>query len=148
MEDCKEVLWKTKNRTTISSFQFSLVQSLSRGWLFATPWTAARQASLSITNFQSLLKLMSIELVMPSHPLFPPSPPALNLSQHQSLFKWVSSLHQVAKVLKLQLQHQSLQWTLRTDLLYYPFLNLVFSVVKNLEPCYLKCCLLLKFDKW
>ena len=45
--------------------QFSSVQSLSRVQLFATPWTAARQASLSITNSQSLLKLMSIELVMP-----------------------------------------------------------------------------------
>ena len=46
------------------------VQSLSYVWLFATPWTAARQASLSITNSQSLLKLMSIESVMPSHHLF------------------------------------------------------------------------------
>ena len=55
------------------------VQLLSRVWLFATPWTAARQASLSITNSQSLLKLFSIELVMPSthlilcRPLLPPS---------------------------------------------------------------------------
>ena len=46
-----------------------------------------------------------------------PSPPALNLSQHQGLFKWVSSLHQVAKVLEFQLQHRSFQWTPRTDLL-------------------------------
>ena len=60
--------------------QFSSVQSLSRVRLFATPWTAARQASLSITNSWSLLKLMSIESVMPSnhfifcHPLIlPPS---------------------------------------------------------------------------
>ena len=45
-----------------------------------------------------------------------PSPPALNLSQHQDLFKWVSSSHQVAKVLKFQLQHQSLQWTPRAHL--------------------------------
>ena len=59
---------------------FSSVQSLSRVQLFVTPWTAARQASLSITNSQSLLKLKSIESVMPSnnlifcHPLFlPPS---------------------------------------------------------------------------
>ena len=48
---------------------FSSVQSLSRVRLFATPLTAARQASLSITNFRSLLKLMSIESVMPSNPL-------------------------------------------------------------------------------
>ena len=49
--------------------QFSSVQSLSRVRLFATPWTAARQASLSITNSQSLLKLLSIESVMPSNHL-------------------------------------------------------------------------------
>ena len=48
---------------------FSSVQSLSHVWLFATPWTAARQASLSITNSRSLLKLMSIESVMPSNHL-------------------------------------------------------------------------------
>ena len=52
-----------------------------------------------------------------SHHLLSPSPPALNLSQHQGLFKWVSSSHQVAKVLEFQLQHQSFQWTPRTDLL-------------------------------
>ena len=45
-----------------------------------------------------------------------PSPPALNLSQHQGLFKWVNSSHQVAKILEFQLQHQSFQWTPRTDL--------------------------------
>ena len=90
-----------------SSVQFSSVQSLSCVRLFATPWTAAHQASLSITNSQRLLKLMSIESVMPSNYLIPlstPSPLALNLSQHQGLFKWVSSLHQVAKGLEFQLQ--------------------------------------------
>ena len=45
--------------------------------------------------------------MQPSHPLLSPSPPAFNLSQHQGLFKWVSSSHQVAKVLEFQLQHQS-----------------------------------------
>ena len=98
--------------------QFSSVQSLSRVQLFATPWTAAHQASLSITDSWSLLKLMSIELVMPSnHPLSSPSPPALNLSQHQDLFKWVSSSHQVAKILEFQLQHRSFQLIFRADLL-------------------------------
>ena len=47
------------------------------------------------------------DAIQPSHPLSPPSPPALNLSQHQGLFLWAGSLHQVAKVLQLQLQHQS-----------------------------------------
>ena len=57
------------------------------------------------------------DAIQPSHPLSSPSPSALNLSQHQGLFQWVSSLHQVAKVLEFQLQHQSFQWTPRTDLL-------------------------------
>ena len=58
------------------------------------------------------------DAIQPSHPLSSPSPPALNLSQHQGLFKWVSSSHKVAKVLELQLQHQSLHWTPRTDVLW------------------------------
>ena len=51
------------------------------------------------------------DAIQPSHPLSFPSPPALNLSQHQGLFQWVSSSHQVAKVLEFQFQHQSFQWT-------------------------------------
>ena len=51
------------------------------------------------------------DAIQPSHPLLSPSLPALNLFQHQGLFKWVSSSHQVAKVLEFQLQHQSFQWT-------------------------------------
>ena len=55
------------------------------------------------------------DAIQPSHPLLSPSPPALNLSQHQGLFKWVSSPHHVAKVLECQLQYQPYQWTPRTD---------------------------------
>ena len=55
--------------------------------------------------------------IQPSHPLSSPVPPALNLSQHQGLFKWVSSSHQVAKVLEFQLQHQSFHWIFKTDFL-------------------------------
>ena len=89
--------------------QFSSVQWLSRVQLFVTPWIAACQASLSITNSQSLLKLIHwfSDAIQPSHPLSSPSPPTFNLSKHQGLFKWVSSLYQVAKVLEFQLQHQS-----------------------------------------
>ena len=111
---CQQELSHTKSTC------YSSVQSLSCVLLFVTPWIAARQASLSITNSQSLCKLMSIESVMPSNHLIlsSPSPPALNLSQHQGLFQWISSSYQVAKVLEFQLQHQSFQWTPRTDLLY------------------------------
>ena len=58
------------------------------------------------------------DAIQPPHPLWSPSPPAFNLSQYQGLFQWVSSLHQVAKVLEFQLQHQSFQWIFRTDFLY------------------------------
>ena len=57
------------------------------------------------------------DAIQPSHPLSSPSPPASNLSQHQGLFKWVNSLHETAKVLEFQLQHQSFQWISRTDFL-------------------------------
>ena len=57
------------------------------------------------------------DAIQPSHPLLSPSPPALSLSQHQGLSQWVGSSHQVAKVLELQLQHQSFQWIFRVDLL-------------------------------
>ena len=57
------------------------------------------------------------DTIQPSHPLSSPSLPVFNLSQYQGLFKWVSSLHEVAKVLEFQLQHQSFQWIFRTDFL-------------------------------
>ena len=56
------------------------------------------------------------DAIQPSYPLSSPSPPTFSLSHHQGLFKWVSSSHQVAKVLEFQLQHQSFQWIFRTDL--------------------------------
>ena len=86
------------------------------------PWTAAHQASLSITNSQSLLKLMSVELVMPSNHLvlcrplllLPSIFPGIRVFSNES----VLCSHQVAEVLQLQLQHQSFQWIFRTDFLY------------------------------
>ena len=85
--------------------QFSSVQSLSCVRLFETPWIAARQASLSITNSWSSLRLTSIESVMPFSHLSSviPFSSCPNPSQHQSLFQWVNSSHEVAKVLEFQL---------------------------------------------
>ena len=76
----------------------------------ATPWTVTHQAPLPFTISWSLLKFLSTESVMPSNHLIlcHPSPPALRVSQHQGLFQWVGSSHQVAKGLEFQLQHQSL----------------------------------------
>ena len=170
--------------TYLSWLVISSVQLLSHVQLFTTSWTIERQASLSLNNSQSLLKLMSNKLVMPPdclilcRPLLPPSifssirvfsnesvlpirspkywrfsfstslpglsttpraysnscpssqwyHPTLSFSvvpfssrlqsfPAQGLFQWVSSLHQVAKVLEFQLQHQSFQWIFRTDFL-------------------------------
>ena len=90
---------------SLISFQIRSDQSLSRVWLFATPWIAAHQASLAIDNSRSSLRFISIESVMPSSHLIlsSPSPPNPNPSQHQSLFQWVNSSHEVAKVLEFQL---------------------------------------------
>ena len=99
-----------------SQHQFSSVQSFSHVRLFATPWTAApgfpvhhRLPELTQTH----VHWVSVAIQL-SHPLSSPSPPAFNLSQHQGLFQWVSSLHQVAK--GLEFQYQSFQWIFRTDL--------------------------------
>ena len=91
--------------------QFSSVQLLSHVQLFVTPWTH------STTGFSVHHQLPELaqthvhrvsDAIEPSHPLSSPFPPAFNLSQKQGLYQWVSSLHQVAKVLAFQLQHQSL----------------------------------------
>ena len=99
---------------------FSSVQSLSLVWLFVTPWTARSTPGLPVhhqlpESTQTHVYRVG-DAIQPSHLLLSPSPPAVNLSQHQGLFKIVSSSHQVAKVLEFQLQHQSFQWTPRTDL--------------------------------
>ena len=65
------------------------------------------------------------DAIQPSHPLSSPSPPAFKLSQLQGLFKWVTSLHQVAKVLELQLQYQSFQWIFRTTSFRMGWLDLL-----------------------
>ena len=75
------------------------------------------------------------DAIQPSCPLLSPSPPALNLSQHQGLFKGFSSSHQVAKVLEFQLQHQSFQWTPRTDFFRMDWLDLLAVQGDSQEPC-------------
>ena len=80
-----------------------------------TPGFAVHHQLLELT--QTLVHWVG-DAIQPSHPLSSPSPPAFNLSQHQGLFQRVNSLHQVAKLLELQLQYKSFQWIFRTDLLY------------------------------
>ena len=88
----------------LSQYQFSSVQSLSCVQLFVATWITARQAPLSIVNSRSSLRLMPIESVMPSnHLILCCLLVQLQSFQHQGLFRWVSSSHQVAKVLEFQL---------------------------------------------
>ena len=89
----------------------SSVQSLSHVQLFATAWTAACQASLSINSSRSLLKLISIELVTPSNHLIlcHPLPLLPSIIPNIRVFSNECCLHQVAKVLEFQLQHQYFQ---------------------------------------
>ena len=78
------------------------------------------------------------DATQPFHPLSSPSPPTFSLSQHQGLFRWVSSSHQVARVLEFQLQHQSFQWIFRTDSFRMDWLDLlaVQGILKSLLQHY------------
>ena len=101
------------------SLLFSSVQWLSRVRLcnpmnHSTPGLPVHHQLLEFT--QTHVHRVD-DAIQPSHPLSSPSPPAPNPSHHQGIFQWVNSSHEVAKVLEFQLQHQSFQWTPRTDLL-------------------------------
>ena len=106
------------NKKTWTTIIAAVVQLLSHVRLFVSPQTAVCQASLSITNSQSLLKLVSIESVMPSNHLIlchlllllPSIFPSIRVFSNESFLS-----HQVAKVLELQLQPQSFQWIFATD---------------------------------
>ena len=103
--------------SSISSVQFS---SVAQSYLTRRPY---RLQTLGFPVHYQLPELTQTRVhwvsdaIQPSHPLLSPSPPAPNPSQHQGPFQWVSPSHEVAKILEFQLQHQSFQWTPRTDLL-------------------------------
>ena len=103
---------------TGSNFQFSSVAqscpTLCNPMNHSMPGLPVHHQLLEVT--QTHVHRVS-DAIQPSHPLSSPSSPAPNPSQHQGLFQWVNSLHEVAKVLEFQLQHKSFQWTPRTDLL-------------------------------
>ena len=113
-----------RDRTQVSCIEgdsvLQSVQSLSRVRLFVTPMNCSTP---SLPVYHQLPEFTQTHVhwvgdaIQPSHPLSTPSPPAPNPSQHQGLFQWVNSWREVAKVLEFQLQHQSFQWTPRTDLL-------------------------------
>ena len=103
----------------VKSLQFSSVQPLSCVWL-CSPMNCSMPAlpvHHQLPEFTQTHVHWVSDATPSSHPLSSHFPPTFNFSQYQGLFKWISSSHEVAKVLGFQLQHQSFQWTPRTDLL-------------------------------
>ena len=113
MDHCLEFVFRSK----LSGRPFTRVRDSALLWL-----CQQRSSTPGLPVYHQLPEFTQTHVhwvsdaIRPSHPLSSPSPPALNLSQHQGLFKWVSSSHQVAKVLALQ--HQSFQCIFRVDFLY------------------------------
>ena len=113
------VIWGTKGWLFIGVYSLCTSIQFSRSVSDSViPWT---EALWGLPVHHQLLEFTQTHVhwvgdaIQPSNPLPSPSPPTLNLSHHQGLFKWVSSSHQVAKVLEFWLQHQSFQWIFRTD---------------------------------
>ena len=104
-----------------SQYNPIVVQSPSHVWLFATPWTACSMPSFSVLHHLPQLAQTHVhwvnDAIQPFRSLSSSSPPVFKSFQHQGLFQWASSLHQVAKVLEFQLQHQTIQWIFRTNFL-------------------------------
>ena len=120
--------WKTLGNLSVEPFHSSTVSScyLQFSSVAQSCPTLCDPMDCSTPGLSVLHQLLELtqthvhwvrDAIQPSHPLSSPSPPAFNLSQHQGLFQWVSSSHQVAKELELQPQHQSFQWIFRTDFL-------------------------------
>ena len=113
-----------------TSVQFSLVTELC-----PTLCDPMNRSTPGLPAHQQLLEFTQIHVhwvgdaIQPSHPLSSPSPPALNLSQHQSLFKWVRSSHHVAKVSGFQLQHQSFQWAAIAANTIIPYIYVIYLYV-------------------
>ena len=102
---------------SVSQFSCSVVSNSL--WPHGLPWGGTPGLSVhhQFLEFTQTHVHQVRDAIQLSHLLSSPSPPVFNLSQHQGLFQWVISLHQVTKVLELQLQHQSFQWIFRTDFL-------------------------------
>ena len=126
IKDCCQIETIKMIRFHFMSFDFYLITSLPISSVQSISMTLCDPMDHSIPGLPVHHRLAEFtqtyihwvgDTIQPSHPLSSHSPLTFNLFQPQGLFKWVSSSHQVAKVLAFQLQHQSFQWTPRTDLL-------------------------------
>ena len=123
-KQCKFINSRVNRQTEICLYSgISSVQYSSVAQLCLTLCDPMDYSALGLPVHHQLPKLSQTHVhqvddaIQSSHLLSSPSPPAFNLSQHQSLFEWVGSSHQVAKVLELQRQPQSFQWIFRDDFL-------------------------------
>ena len=121
IQEWHPIMWAGYDGSLHSLEEYSLLL-FSRSVMSSSLWPHVLQhAGFSVLHH--LVEFVQTDVhwvsdaIQPSHLLSSPSPPAFNLSQHQDLFQWVRILHQVAKVLELQLQHQSFQWIFRVDFL-------------------------------
>ena len=127
----KTVRWHFSKILWLLLSCFSSVQFSSISQSCPTLWDPMNHSTSGLPVHHQLLESTQTLIhqmgnaIQPSHPLSSPSPPVLNLSQDQGLFKWVSSSHQVAKVLEFQLKHQSFQWTPRTPLEWTCWISLL-----------------------
>ena len=103
--------WSYNSINILSTVElFVVVQLLSHVWLFVTPWTAAQSLVLHyLSEFAPTLICWVCDAIQPSYPLWPSSPPALNFSQHQGLFQWNGSLHQMSQLVWLNIKKQNKQ---------------------------------------
>ena len=116
-------IYKVLVKAEFNTIQFSSVSQYHL--TLCGPMDCRTPGFLVYHQLLQLPQTWNSDAIQASHPLSSPSPPAFNLSQHQSLFHWVSSSLQVAKILEFQLQHQSLQWIFRTDFFRMDWLDLL-----------------------
>ena len=135
LEHCKEIIkWKISSPKTMTPMSDLEVRLINKKCLSSVQFSSVTQSRPTLCDpmnrstpgfpvhhqfpesTQTHVHWVS-DAIQPYHPLSSPSPLAPNPSQHQGLFQWASSSHQVAKVLEFQLQHQSFQWVCRVDFL-------------------------------
>ena len=117
MKECCSLVAVSHNNTFKTAAQLSSVQFILVAQSCPTACSTGLPVHHQLPEFTQIHVHWVGDAIQLSHPLSSLSPPTFNRSQHQGLFQWVSSWHQVAKVLEFQLQHQSFQWIFRTHFL-------------------------------
>ena len=133
---------KMPNKPMKRCLKFLVIQFSSVAQSCPSLWDPMNHSTPGLPVHHQLLEFTQTQVyrvgdaIQPSHPLSSPSPPAPNPSQHQGLFQWVNSSHQVAQVLEFQLQYQSFQWTsemqIKTIMKYF-FTSIKMTITKKTD---------------